>query len=239
MIDLINSLSIQINYDIVIAIVAVLVPIFIYFAQKKHKELSYIIDTKSSLIPFKDNIEGNLRVFYNDIQVSKLDLIVFTINNSGRADIESKDYERPLSFFVGEKAIIIDHDIVDTDPDNLSIECKAKGNKIIFTPCLLNKGESFGVKLLITDHDGELQPDGRIKGIKKIKQQRDPKKIRALIVISTLFLGLILSRLFNNESIFGYIGTLMFSLSILYILIFQIYDLFINLYYYIKSKLQY
>jgi len=94
-----------------IGIIGIIVAIILYILKNK-KEISYHIISQTSLLPFKEDVEEKIKVFYEDVEVKKLDLLIFTVCNSGRVDIEKKDFERPLSFGFGTSSKILDLNII-------------------------------------------------------------------------------------------------------------------------------
>lgn len=211
-----------------IGIVGIFVAIILYILKNK-KEISYHIVSQTSLLPFKEDVEGKIKVFYENVEVKKLDLLIFTVCNSGKVDIEKKDFERPLSFGFGTSAKILDLNIISKNPENLAIEYEINNNKIFLNPTLLNHGDSYTIKILIKDNEKIFEPDCRIKGIKEIKKKQKPDKRFALIVgltfIISYILNIISGWIFKEENLFIKIIDEIFAFSLFFIGAYGIIDM--------------
>lgn len=155
------------------AILAVFVTIFIFLAQRKTKRLSYEITSNTQLLGVKDEIQGKVQVLYDGKEVKNVHLLTIRFTNNGNQSIASSDYERPLSVEVNSDAKILTHEVIDEAPENLGATVTLDGSKLIFSPVLMNTKDSFSIKTLISDFEGDPSIDGRINGVKSIAKYRD------------------------------------------------------------------
>lgn len=154
----------------ILAILAIVVTIIIFFAQRKTKKLSYEITSNTQLLGVKDEIQGKVQVLYDGKEVKNVHLLTIKFINSGNQSISSTDYERPLSIEVNANAKILTHEIVDEIPNNLGANVHLENNRLIFSPLLLNAKDSFAIKTLISDLEGKPEIDGRVNGVKSISR---------------------------------------------------------------------
>ena len=157
----------------ILAFFAVVVPIAVFFAQRKKKKLSYDVTSNTPLLSVEDEIQGKIKVLYEGNEVKKVHLLTFKFTNTGNQPISSTDYERPLTISVNDEATILTYEAIDEEPKNLGAELTLSGNSITLSPLLLNPKDSFSIKALVSDFEGHPEIDGRINGVKSISKDRE------------------------------------------------------------------
>jgi len=173
---------------VVFAILAVLVAIGIFWAQRKTKKLSYEITSNTQLLGVKDEIQGKVQVLYEGKEVKNVHLLTLKFTNSGNQSISSGDFERPISIEVNSEAKILTHEIIDEDPDNLGADIKLEKNIMTVSPVLLNEKDTFSIKALISDLEGKPKIDGRINGVKSITSFKEGQVSFVILTIVALVL---------------------------------------------------
>jgi hypothetical protein len=172
------------------AILAVLVAIAVFFAQRKIKRLSYEITSNTQLIGVKDEIQGKVQVLYEGEEVKNVHLLTLRFTNNGNQSISSGDYERSLGVTVNPEAKILTYEIIDEEPNKLGAAVSLEGNKLIISPVLLNAKDAFSIKALVSDLQGRPEIDGRINGIKSIMKHNDGQmSFFSIAFISMLLFG--------------------------------------------------
>jgi hypothetical protein len=78
----------------VLVVVALMVSVTIFFAEKKRKELSYEILSHSEILSATEEIEGKLKILFKGEVVRNVHLLIVKLINSGNTPITSTDYER-------------------------------------------------------------------------------------------------------------------------------------------------
>lgn len=201
------------------AILAVVVTIFIFLAQRKTKRLSYEITSNTQLLGVKDEIQGKVQVLYDGEEVKNVHLLTIRFTNSGNQSIASSDYERPLSVEVNSDAKILTHEVIDETPENLGATVTLEESKLIFAPVLMNAKDSFSIKTLISDFEGNPFIDGRINGVKSIAKYKDgqwPFLITSLISFVLIGVGAlniekeVMLSVFGIKTSAGTIGAFLF-----------------------------
>jgi hypothetical protein len=132
----------------------------------------------------EEEIKGKLQILFEGTPIENVHLIEIKILNSGNVPITSTDYERAVNFRFGDKAHILTAEVTDTTPKELRATANIQTGNVVLTPILLNNGDSITFRMLVSQFHGEILVDGRIIGVKEIKQSRD--KIVQYFVITVI-----------------------------------------------------
>lgn len=201
-----------VDWQILLTILALITPVALYFFfQRNKKLLSYEIIDRTPLLTTKEEIQGKLKILYNDVKVQNVTLFNVKIINSGNVPIASEDFESKIKikFPIDSKILSID----DTKyfPKNLNPIIELDGTTVLISPFLINPKDYFIIKFIVSDIGfNDFTIDSRIKGVKEINHLYDPKKGSKIIFywsIIWLILSLIviLIQLWNesfNSTIF-------------------------------------
>lgn len=166
----------------VLAITAILVSIILYLKQRRCKAVSYEILSQTPLLSVKGEIKGQLEILYKGKPVQQVHLVLVRIINSGNTPILSTDYKLPISLNFGEEANILTSAVVKADPRNVQAALRVEGRNAVLVPTLLNTGDSVTLKMLVTKFE-EVKVDGRIVGVKKIKESKKGPRFFLLYII--------------------------------------------------------
>lgn len=190
----------------ILAILAVIVTIIIYFAQRKIKKLSYEIVSNTQLLGVKEEMQGNIKVLYNGQEVKNVHLLTLRFLNAGNQSIVTSDYERPLSIEVNSNAKILTYEVLEQDPPNIGASLHSTDNKIMLNSVLLNAKDSISIKALVSDLEGNPKIDGRINGVKEISKITDGQisfLITAIISFTLVGFGALNFESKETISLFG------------------------------------
>ncbi len=163
---------------VITVFVTIAVPVIIFFLERKRKSLIYGVLANTSLIALDEEIKGKIKILFDDISVQKVHLLILEILNDGNVPIESSDFERPLTFSFGENTQILSFEIVKTEPDDFNLQFNTFDNHIGLISLLINRKDSFQLKLLLAEFDGEIKVEARINGVKKVKEVKDIQKAK-------------------------------------------------------------
>jgi hypothetical protein len=136
------------------------------------KELSYSIISNIPLINEK-NLSPRITIHFDNQILANAQIVTLKIWNSGRVPIEKRDFVEPLSISFGEKAKLLDFQIIETIPKVVSdlTDIKNKDNELILYPLLLNSGDGILLKLTLTNFVNNLKVSGLITEVKEIKRK--------------------------------------------------------------------
>jgi hypothetical protein len=137
----------------------------------KRKEITYEIFDKSPLIKWSDDIRGKLKLSFMGMNVEDAHSIVVQIKNTGNQAIAAKDFAQPFILLFGKDAEVLTYDVVQKTPDNLKLDLSIglgseNATSLQIESFLLNKGESFILKALVSKFSGEVTIDARIADVK-------------------------------------------------------------------------
>jgi len=177
---------------VVVAVIALIIPIVIFIIQNRKKQLSYEIISKNPLLTTREKIEGKIKVFYEENEVENVRFLSIKLINSGNIGIPANDYERPITFILPTDSKILSSEIISTNPDTLTTDITIKENEISIRPVLMNAKDSLTFKVIYSESkNGSFIVDARIKDIKEIKKLGEPS-IYGTFYLIALFVMLIL-----------------------------------------------
>lgn len=155
---------------VLVAVIAVIVPIYIYILQKGKKDLAYCIVAKTPLLAVDKALENKIEIYYQDTLIGDVFLLLINISNKGNEPIKGEDFFEPLNFSFGNKSKILSAEISESIPAKMKLNLEIVDNKLEIRPVLLNTKDEFTIKLLISQFDGSIEPGGIIYGVKTIRE---------------------------------------------------------------------
>ena len=164
----------------VFAILAVAVPLFLYWRQRQRKELSYEFVYRAPLVSIEEPVRGRVKVLLDDKPVQNIHLVAVRILNSGNLPIIPADYERPVSLCFSENAQIVSAEVSETKPKSLQTTVSVEKTKVVLAPVLLNSGDSLTLKMLVNQFDEKIDVYGHIVGIKDIRKLESAPRQEAM-----------------------------------------------------------
>lgn len=171
-------------WDVVVGVIALLFAIYIFLSdrQRNRKRLEYFITghrtTRSSRLEF----------FFDGKKVSNLHITIVDIRNVGALPISPEDFKEPITLIISEGTPILHVSKFSSKPENLSIDYVVDDGKILVTPLLLNKSDSFKTSLITAGYPN-INVQGRIVGVSEIEELNRSNEYRRYV--SSLF-GLII-----------------------------------------------
>lgn len=178
---------------VVIAIIAIIVSIILYLIQRRRKALSWEIISNTPLLSIDEEIKGDLQILFAGKPVQDIQLIILKIINSGNIPIKYTEYERPIYLKLGENAQILSAKVTEKNPSNLetSVKINKEGTRAELEPTLMNEGDSFTIKMLVNQFDGQIIVDDRVEGV-KVKEIQKTTASKFQFTLSVDYFGLII-----------------------------------------------
>ena len=167
-----------------LAVLAIIVSISLWAIQRRKKALSYDLLSKFSLLSIREEIEGKLKVLFDDKPVKNVHLFIIRLINTGNVPITSADYEKPVEFGFGEGARILSSEVIATTPENMHVETEEVDSFLVLLPLLLNPKDSITIKLLVSDYSGPICAEARIIGVKNLEPLREGQWITPMLVFA-------------------------------------------------------
>ncbi len=159
------------------------------------KNISFEIITYSPLINLQKEIPKYFELRYQRKIVHNVYFLVLKIENIGNVNIKKEDFDNDISIKFKNQIRALYCEKIDSNPENLDIDIKPIDNRIVISPFLFNKQESFTIKSMIEGDGGEITIETRLEGVSKILPKgEEPKEINFLRWISAflVFLGSII-----------------------------------------------
>ena len=183
---------------LVLGILAVGATFWVYW--KQSQKLMLIVNPISiNLIDLesesKKQVREMLSVHWGERPIHKLDVTEVTISNDSKP-ISKEDFTSPLIISFGE-AEILDAKIVEKNPNNMEVTILHQGSNVSTIMPLLNKGESFVVKVITNNLKdvSVLLAEARIKNGIVINKHRVYGKrilVQKLLEMWETFMGLLI-----------------------------------------------
>lgn len=154
-----------------LALLAILVSVWIYHAQKQRKRLAVETVARVPLLAIgKGGIEG-LTITFQGKVLDEATVVVIRARNSGNVSILSSDFDVPLSFEFEDDAEVLNASVIFSEPENLPVTASVEGTRTILSPHLLNPGDAVTLRALVSKSKGKFRANGRIVGVKQIDSQ--------------------------------------------------------------------
>lgn len=149
---------------VLLAILAVLVTLWIYWKQRQIKELAFGLISSRRLIAISDEISARVTVQLDGKDIEHVRLLVFGIKNSGHRAITAEDFERPISLAF-PAAAVVSAQVTSQYPHNLRVDLRAYSSRVEIAPLLLNAGDEAQIQLLISGEKPNWEVDVRVRDI--------------------------------------------------------------------------
>ena len=145
--------------------------IIIPLAQKRRKRLSYVVHTLAELVSVRDSARERVQILFDGKPVVNPYLCLLTIHNSGNVEIPPSDFEKSPTISFGDRAVVLDSEVTASLPDDLDPKLSQETNRIVVSKLLLNPGERFTVKALVSrpDEAPALSFSARVKGAEVVR----------------------------------------------------------------------
>ena len=148
----------------------IILGVVLYRLQRRRKELGYRVLSQTRVVSVEAELAERVQVLYEGRLVSDVHLVVVEIVNWGNQPIVAQDYEHPLGFHTGETSRILTAELTESEPDGLpaSPTISQTRHTVTVDPLLLNPGDTFKVRILVSDFGGTVEVATRIEGVKKV-----------------------------------------------------------------------
>jgi len=156
---------------VILALLAIIFSIVLYFLQRQNKEVSYQILSFTPLLSVEDEIKGRVKILFDQQPVEEVYLIILRITNAGRIPITKADFDEPIRISFGKGAKILSWEIIETIPKILPATGSVQDGKIVLDPILLNRFDAIKLNALTTGARlREVNVSARIHGVKEIQK---------------------------------------------------------------------
>ncbi len=172
------------------AILALVVPLLIFFWQRERKELAVGALYYGVLLSVSDEIAKRVRITFDGVEVAHLMFALYAVKNSGNRPILAKDFTRELVINFGTE--ILSASIARQVPVNLNPSVKYKNDQVIVHPVLLNPGDLIVLKILFAGDGYSPRADTRIVGVTNlVSVESRPKYAEMHLGVFGLYVSLL------------------------------------------------
>ncbi|WNZ46551.1 hypothetical protein Q2T42_01705 [Leptolyngbya boryana CZ1] len=148
-----------------LAIVAIVISVIIFFLQKSNKLLTYEILSETALLSVAKEVEDKVQILFEGNVVQGVHLILLQISNTGNVPILPSDFLKDLTISFDGSAEILSAEITEKKPHSIDTNITINGTQLIISPSLWNSGDTITVKSLVSEFKEDVQVSGRIVGI--------------------------------------------------------------------------
>ncbi len=135
--------------NIFLAILAISIPVIIYFLQKKRKEFSYKVESMSKIIKKCNNLSSPIEILLEGKKIEDPHYILIKVWNSGNVPINPEDFKENVYIDFGKHSKIIQASIKETYPKNLGANIEVCESMIIISPVLFNEEDSLTIEAVV------------------------------------------------------------------------------------------
>jgi hypothetical protein len=153
-------------------IAAIVASFAIYRWQRQRRALTYHVKSTYPLLKSTEELQGRLSVQVDGVAVRNIDVMFLEVQNSGNHPVSRSDFDVPFAIEFEPPAYIISAVVDAEEPDNLGVTLEVAEQKVTLQPILLNPGDKFTLKLLLSSDSKKFAITGRIIGIKEIANSR-------------------------------------------------------------------
>jgi len=224
----------QLIVNAAIGLCTIIVTIIIFSKQFNRRSITYEVISDTPMLSLKEEVKARVQVLFDTKPVGDVYFVILKMWNSGNTPILPTEYIDPIRFDFGEKAEVLDTDVLETVPRNIKDKVKAalklEAGTLILEPLLLNSRDSITLKFLYTRTKltREIKVDARIVGINQILNfdmiysSHPIGKIIAICSIAVFIMSVIyflFSKYENNSFVKLFYLFLLLLMALLYILL--------------------
>lgn len=157
----------------VLGALAVVVPVVIYFKERRTQGIQYsVLDTRP-LVTSATNFP--LQISHRGVAVQDPALVIWRLTNAGNHPVRPEDFEEPLTFLV-EGARILSSDITFSRPSEFAPAIVSRGEAtVVLDSRLMNARDLVEVQMLVDGRPSKTTLTGRVAGISVMEKVNLPR----------------------------------------------------------------
>lgn len=144
-------------------IVAIIVPLYIYYASEQNAALTVRYTASQSLVNINPRNTKDIKVTYNEIEVQNPWFLSLQVENTGNKPIDAKDIKDTLSLTF-PSAQILTAQITEQRPPEIQFQLNIAGNTVSLFFDLLNPSDSTSIDILMNGEPYEPNASFRMIG---------------------------------------------------------------------------
>ena len=153
---------------------------------RSRKDLRHKVLYNAPLVSIRDEAKERIKILFDNKPIEDANLAAIEIFNYGRLPVATKDYEKPLAIEMGDKALILSADVIETKPKDLEVSIDIDGSQVKLQPTLLNEGDSITIRVIGSTFNKNLNVAGRVIGVKAVRPMQTEKPILQYVTVAIL-----------------------------------------------------
>jgi hypothetical protein len=150
---------------ILVTLAGVIVPVWLWQADRQAKSLSSVIVSQTSLKPdISSNVDG-IKIFVDNIPIDRPYLTVLKLSNNGSKPILTTDFEEPLEIQVDGDTTIVRSQITKSEPKDIQPKTTLDAKVIKIMPLLLNPNDNITFAVVTAGGSPKFTVRSRVAGI--------------------------------------------------------------------------
>ncbi len=195
--------------SIIVSIFGVITAIALFNIGSKDKLINYNI-ISYSISGMVDRLgvpSDRLKLYFDNKLIKSINLFLIDVSNEGDVEIRPEDFEHSLVIKYPETSRILHVETDCKNPPNLSVTFEEMKELHLLTvkPLLLNKGDSFCLRLYVAQEDKLTDPDidARIAGTEVLRVSERDTSLSSRLYFVTISASLAVSILTLASLIYG------------------------------------
>ena len=143
--------------------------VFYWNVRWKKKRLGYSYDS-TPLLNKLDEIRDDVLITIDGKQYSEnVHLVKIRLENTGKPEITSDDFEDNLTFDFGEETKVLKASIIEKSRKKMKDKVIENPHSIDIPPNLFNQNDFLLIKILALNYKGVIDPVSAIRGVNKVE----------------------------------------------------------------------
>ena len=176
--------------SIIATVVGVLITIW-YTERQSCRRFVYAVDSDVPVL--RKEASDQMKVIFSGKEIQEPRLLVVDLWNAGKVSIDPTDFIEPVAFSFTKQTDVLDAEVLESEPFNLSAVLRLTQSDVILQPLLFNKGDRVRIRILVSGLGGQLKVVSRIKGVRDVVDYRQMKRGRDKLSFILAMLFLLLS----------------------------------------------
>lgn len=157
---------------VVFSVAAIFASFAIYRWQRQKPAFTYLVKSAYPLLKATEELQGRLSVQVDGVAARNIDVMFIEFQNSGNCPIARNDFDVPVEIAFKPPVRIISAVVDIESPINLGVNLEVGEQQVTIAPMLLNPGDKFTLKLLLSSDSLKYAISGRIMGVKQISETK-------------------------------------------------------------------
>lgn len=180
---------------LLITLVGVAVPVWLWQADQNSKSLSVQLITRIALQPKEQESIPGIEISVDGSRLEKPHLVVIVIQNNGSKPISATDFESPVQIRLESESSFVRASVTNQVPKDIEAILSTERQSVSLNPTLLNPRDEISITAITSGAPPIFNTKARIFGISNIVMEdsttEKPNKIKLALLLLWSILSLI------------------------------------------------